>query len=371
MFGYVKPYKPELKMLDYSIYRAAYCGLCHAIESDYGQLPRSGLSYDLCFLALLLEDRSQADSELELGRCWKRIGKKNPHLVGSRSMAFVATLSVLLSSAKFQDNLSDGDKRIASGFGKLLFSRACKRARRRAPGLSKWIELVLAHEAQAAVYDMNREMADYQSYALAVFNSRVDAFSEGETRTDIVLKPLDDERAYARRFADLLDRLEFDLAACPEIDEAFRQRIFRLWRSHLLPDREACLYPMVAQLFSFLMSGVILFSFEAELEIPRQEENALLLMVLELARWIYLIDAIDDYEEDHKLGRQNPFAALETQADVNNLALIPCLRSEAKVFEYFDLLSPWEHSALIANIISDGLLHERLRVMNRQEATKI
>ena len=31
MFGYVRIYKPELKIKDYEIYKAAYCSVCRAL----------------------------------------------------------------------------------------------------------------------------------------------------------------------------------------------------------------------------------------------------------------------------------------------------------------------------------------------------
>jgi hypothetical protein len=33
MFGYVRPYRDELKVKDYELYRAVYCGLCHSLKS--------------------------------------------------------------------------------------------------------------------------------------------------------------------------------------------------------------------------------------------------------------------------------------------------------------------------------------------------
>ena len=36
MFGYVRPYKPELKVKEYELFRAAYCGLCWSLKEKYG-----------------------------------------------------------------------------------------------------------------------------------------------------------------------------------------------------------------------------------------------------------------------------------------------------------------------------------------------
>ena len=54
MFGYVRPYKPELKVRDYESFRAMYCGLCRTLRKRHGVTGRLTLSYDMTFLATLL-----------------------------------------------------------------------------------------------------------------------------------------------------------------------------------------------------------------------------------------------------------------------------------------------------------------------------
>ncbi|UKI37884.1 MAG: DUF5685 family protein [Clostridiales bacterium] len=39
-------YKDELKIKDFNVYRAYYCGLCKALGEKFGALSRLGLSYD-------------------------------------------------------------------------------------------------------------------------------------------------------------------------------------------------------------------------------------------------------------------------------------------------------------------------------------
>ena len=58
MLGYVKVFKPELKVREYEVYCGYYCGVCKSIGKRYGQLPRMTLSYDAAFLAILLESVS-------------------------------------------------------------------------------------------------------------------------------------------------------------------------------------------------------------------------------------------------------------------------------------------------------------------------
>ena len=54
MFGYVRPYRGELKVRELEAYQSLYCGLCHTMGRRYGFLARFLLNYDFTFLAMLL-----------------------------------------------------------------------------------------------------------------------------------------------------------------------------------------------------------------------------------------------------------------------------------------------------------------------------
>ena len=53
MFGYIRAIKPEMKCLEYDLYRGVYCGLCRQLGADYGQFSRFSLTYDCTLLAML------------------------------------------------------------------------------------------------------------------------------------------------------------------------------------------------------------------------------------------------------------------------------------------------------------------------------
>ena len=53
MFGYIKPDIPHLKVVDYELYKASYCGLCKAMGKKTGCLSSLTLSYDFAFLAFM------------------------------------------------------------------------------------------------------------------------------------------------------------------------------------------------------------------------------------------------------------------------------------------------------------------------------
>ena len=53
MFGYVKPYAPNLLVREHEFYKATYCGLCRTMRKSTGALSALSLSYDLVLLVLV------------------------------------------------------------------------------------------------------------------------------------------------------------------------------------------------------------------------------------------------------------------------------------------------------------------------------
>ena len=116
MFGYVKAYKPELKVRDYEQYKAVYCSLCKTLGREYGLFARLTLSYDFTFAALLrlAERRMDGESSYELVHPF---AKCNACSGGESDFSFTAAAAVIMMFYKLRDNLRD------SGFWKRLVSR--------------------------------------------------------------------------------------------------------------------------------------------------------------------------------------------------------------------------------------------------------
>ena len=113
MFGYIKPFKPELKMREYEHYRSAYCGLCNALKSRYGFLSRFIVNYDFTFVALVLEAAGNCKGEIKKKRCIAcPAGRK---CVMSEVYDKTADISIILFYLKLCDDVSD------TGFMKGLF----------------------------------------------------------------------------------------------------------------------------------------------------------------------------------------------------------------------------------------------------------
>ena len=113
MFGYVLPDKPELKIREYEIYRAIYCGVCRAIRKNHGNLPRLILNYDIAFLALLLSSITDDKLDIRTERCMVHPLKRRNILQNNAILDYAADMDVLLSYLNLRDKWQD-DRSIAS-----------------------------------------------------------------------------------------------------------------------------------------------------------------------------------------------------------------------------------------------------------------
>ena len=69
MFGYIMPFKPEMKIMEYETYRAVYCGICKGLNKRFGPVSRLTLSYDMTFLAVLKMAISGCDVKMSRRSC--------------------------------------------------------------------------------------------------------------------------------------------------------------------------------------------------------------------------------------------------------------------------------------------------------------
>lgn len=107
MFGYVRPFAPEMKVGEYEKYRGAYCGLCRAMGKVTGQLSRLTLSYDFVFLAAVRMVLEKIEPEFEPFRCATHPTKKRLIMKTNPALEYTAALSAVLAEAKVRDDLAD------------------------------------------------------------------------------------------------------------------------------------------------------------------------------------------------------------------------------------------------------------------------
>ena len=69
MFGYIVPVMTVLSNEQKLRYRSFYCGVCHTLRDQYGQIRRLSLSNDMTFLAMLLTSLYDPDAKIIRSRC--------------------------------------------------------------------------------------------------------------------------------------------------------------------------------------------------------------------------------------------------------------------------------------------------------------
>lgn len=118
MFGYVLPEKPELKIKEYELFKAYYCGVCKSIGKRLGQLPRLTLTYDSVFLALVLSGLAGEKPLVGKKGCAVHPMKKRNVVLESRMIDYASDINILLAYYKLEDNWKD-EKLFLSAAGKL------------------------------------------------------------------------------------------------------------------------------------------------------------------------------------------------------------------------------------------------------------
>lgn len=107
MFGYVTPYKMELKIKDYEMFKAYYCGLCISIKNNFSNLCRMTLNYDMTFLGILLDSLEYSKHEYVVTKCIAHPMKKKPKVIDNRALDYAAFCNVALVYYKLLDDYND------------------------------------------------------------------------------------------------------------------------------------------------------------------------------------------------------------------------------------------------------------------------
>lgn len=131
MFGYVRPSEQRLTEEERQTFRAAYCGLCHALGRGYGPAGRMILNYDLTFLAMILSEGGGSCEK----RCIAHPFRKRRCACGDNAMDAAADMSVILTWWQLRDGIADHGffKGLKYRAAALLLRCAYRRARARQP----------------------------------------------------------------------------------------------------------------------------------------------------------------------------------------------------------------------------------------------
>jgi len=107
LFGYIRIHKDELKVKDYNLFKAYYCGVCQTIKKEYGFPARYFLSYDVAFLALMLSSVSEENVSIKPIRCLANPMIRRPAAERDAVLSYAASVNVLLVWFKLVDDWKD------------------------------------------------------------------------------------------------------------------------------------------------------------------------------------------------------------------------------------------------------------------------
>lgn len=286
MFGYVMPYKLELKIKDYEMFKAYYCGLCLAIKENFSNLCRLSLNYDMTFLGILMDSLSEDKNSYEVSRCIAHPFKKKPKVISNKALNYAAFCNVALVYYKLLDDYTD-DKAI----NKKLLSLYLK----------KFIE-----------------------------------------KENLELKPL-------------LENMEKNITRLTELENS----------------SEYVSIDELSHSFADLTGFLISFYYK-----DKEFNEALYKLGYNLGRWIYIIDAYDDLEDDLKKQKFNAINKAFNQEGLSFEELIETQRdriefnlmmSASTTVDALNNLPLEKNGDLLFNILQFGLMNKIESIKSRSD----
>lgn len=283
MLGYVKAFKPEMKIKDYELYRGVYCSLCRALGRNYSPIAQLFLSYDFAFAAVLRLAVSKGCCSFTQKRCPYNPAKKCMICSSREELDFCSHAVIITVFYKVLDNLHDSgvkSKLIAAMIYPIVWLMH-KKAARLAPDIEK------------------------------IIGESMKIQSETEKKKEVGI----------------------DEAAHPSADA---------------------------------LGGVISLGFDGE---KRGQLYSLGYMV---GRFVYILDAADDLEDDIKNGSFNPF-----RADFADIKSEECRRAfsvkaqemlnltHSSALDALDSIEKNRFEDILENIIFDGLVHSGQTVLSK------
>ena len=126
MFGYITPLKGELKVYEFELYNAYYCGLCKALGREYTFVSSAWVSYDCAFLYLLADSLASGENKTAPCACLLHPVEKRLQVV-TKSASYPAAVNILLAYYKLKDDIEDGKKAEAAALPLIYpaYKKAC------------------------------------------------------------------------------------------------------------------------------------------------------------------------------------------------------------------------------------------------------
>ncbi len=273
MFGYVRVYKPELKIKDYESYKGVYCTLCKTLGKEYGLSSRALLSFDTTFYALFLlalkdGELTSCNSRCTFNPCKKCLKVKTQSDVFRKA----AALTIILSYFKLLDNISDSRffKKIAFTLLRPYFALKVSKAKKRYP----------------EIYELTQDAIKRQNEAEEQ-NASVDPAADPTASLLRALVSMDSDNEKIQRFAYMLGRVIYLLDAYDDYEKDIKEGCYNPFRDSNNLDELALISVNTSvgemaelldeiELFRFrdILENIVLYGFEARLNQIKNKEGS-------------------------------------------------------------------------------------------------
>ncbi len=230
MFGYVRPLRCELKLREFEVYKASYCGLCRTLSQRYGLRARMLVRYDIVFF-VLTGALYAPPAQFKDCRCPFSPWARRPHRMSDGVSELAADLLVLLFDLKLQDTRRDekGFRRLGAGFLSLLNRGPHKKARARRP--REALVMQNAWERFCREEDSGGDLAQMAD----AFGEMLTVFAEADMGVDTLA---DAERRILRHLFFHLGRWIYLIDAADDAPKDIRRNRFTPLRALLPRDIE-------------------------------------------------------------------------------------------------------------------------------------
>lgn len=212
MFGYVKPFKPQMRMCEFETYKAVYCGLCKTLGRSYGFPAKMTLSYDLTFLGLLSLSLNDVPAEIINIRCAAHPLRKTPCLKTEHGLDYTAAAASILVYHKIRDDISD--RRFLGKIPPLFMLGPIKGAYKKAsaayPELAEFVSEQMERQAQ-----LEKDNCKSIDRAAEPFSGILGEIAAGITDDE-------EKKRILRRFGYLLGRYIYITDAFDDVENDFR-----------------------------------------------------------------------------------------------------------------------------------------------------
>lgn len=317
MFGYILPDKGELKVKEYEVYGAYYCGICKSLGRRLGQLPRMVLNYDFVFLGVLLASLEEGREELEAEHCVLHHIKKKAIAYGQWAVDYAGDVTLMMAYYKLLDDVKD--------------DRSTKAK-------------IMAASLKPAMTNVEKQIKDL----CQLTGEKLDELSVLEDsksgELDRVMEPF--AEVMRQVFSKALDK-----------KDAYIKNVLHVGNNNCCDGHDAQFATSQRRYMHEKLLGHIGYH---------------------LGKWVYLMDAFEDIEENLEKGTYNPLIyRFEYDKDKESIAQFRERIKEtvsfnlmhylAEISNAVDLLDIKKNKGIVENIVYFGLRKRTEQVLNNEK----